>query len=142
MDSINQIQDQIIDDITVFDDWLDRYSYIIDMAQELPEPTEALLSDQNLIDGCQSKVWIDAKMQDGKVHYSAFSDALLIKGIVAMLLRILNDRTPREILDADLYFIDRIGLRQHLSPNRSNGLVAMLRQMKEYAMVFEAKGSK
>ena len=125
----------------MFEDWLDRYSLIIDMGQEMAEPAPSLLTDQNLIDGCQSKVWIDARMENGRIHYSAYSDALLIKGIVAMLLRVLNDRTPREVLDADLYFIERIGLHQHLSPNRSNGLSAMIRQMKDYALVFEAKAS-
>lgn len=139
MATINDIQDQLIEEITMFDEWLDRYTYIIDMGKELPEPDPALLCDRYKIDGCQSNVWIDACMQGDKIHFSAYSDALLIKGIVAMLLRVLNDRTPREILDADLYFIDRTGLSQHLSPNRSNGILAMLRQMKEYAMVFNAK---
>ena len=139
MNTINQIQDSIIDEFSMFEDWLDRYSLIIDMGQQLPEPSATLLDDKNLIDGCQSKVWIDAEMHDGLVHYTAFSDALLIKGIVAMLLRVLNDRTPEDILTSDLYLIDRIGLHQHLSPNRSNGLSAMLRQMRDYAKVFQAK---
>ena len=142
MATINDIQDQLIEELLMFDEWLDRYTYIIDLGQELPEPDSALLDDRNKIDGCQSNVWIDARMQGDKIHFNAYSDALLIKGIVAMLLRVLNDRTPREILDADLYFIDRTGLSQHLSPNRSNGILAMLRQMKEYAMVFEAKQTK
>ena len=139
--SINEIQDEIIEEFEAFDDWMDRYQLLTDYAKELknnPLP-EADKNDTNLIDGCQSKVWFTAKMQDGKLHFKGDSEALLVKGIVAMLISVLSDHTPEEILKSDLYFIDRIGLQEHLSPTRSNGVVAMLKQMKLYALAYQAK---
>ena len=133
---INQIQDEIIEEFSCFDDWMDRYSLLIDYGNGLePFPAEDK-NEKNLIDGCQSKVWFTAEMQDGKVIYHGDSDAILVKGIVALLIRVLSDHTPKEIVDADLYFIDEIHLREHLSPTRSNGLNAMLNQMRLFARVF------
>ena len=140
MNDINDIQDQIIAEFEDFTDWLDRYSLIIEMGNALPPLDEKYKKEQNLIDGCQSRVWLQADLEDGLVHFQAESDALIVKGIVALLLRVLNDHTPQEILDADLYFIERIGLREHLSPTRSNGLLAMLKQMKMYALAFKTFG--
>ena len=139
--SINEIQDEIIEEFEAFDDWMGRYQLIAEYANELkknPLPAEDK-TDSNLIDGCQSKVWFTAKMQDGKLHFKGDSEALLVKGIVALLISVLSDHTPAEILKADLYFIDRIGLQEHLSPTRSNGVVAMLKQMKLYALAYQAK---
>lgn len=137
--TINEIQDQIIDEFTAFDDWMDRYSLLIDYGNELPAFPDSDRTEQNLIDGCQSKVWFTAEMQNGHILYHGDSDAILVKGIVALLIHVLSDHTPKEIVDADLYFIDRIQLRDHLSPTRSNGLVAMLKQMRLYALAFAAK---
>lgn len=134
--SINELQDEVIEEFEAFDDWLERYQLIIDYAKELekdPFP-EADKTDTNLIDGCQSKVWFTARLQDGKLYLKGDSDALLVKGIVALLLYVLSGHTPKEILETELYFIDRIGLREHLSPTRSNGIVAMLKQIKLYAL--------
>ena len=136
--TINELQDEIIEEFTGFDDWMDRYQLLIDMGSDQPPLAEQYKTPQNLIDGCQSRVWLQADLVDGLVHFQAESDALIVKGIVTLLLRVLNDHTPQEILDADLYFIDRIGLREHLSPTRSNGLLAMLKQMKMYALAFKA----
>jgi len=139
--TINEIQDEVIEEFEMFDDWMDRYQLIIDYANELkqhPFP-ESDRTDQNLIDGCQSKVWFTCRMEEGRMHLNGDSDALLVKGIVALLLHVLNDHTPKEILDAELYFIDRIGLREHLSPTRSNGVAAMLKQLKLYALAYQAK---
>lgn len=139
--SINEIQDEIIEEFELYDDWLGRYELICDYGRELkknPMP-EADKNDKNKIDGCQSTVWFTAKMQDGKIIYEGDSDALLVQGIVAMLLHVLSGHTPREIVEADLYFIDRIGLREHLSPTRSNGIAAMLKQMKLYALAYQSK---
>ena len=135
--TINEVQDEIIDEMAGMDDWLDRYAYIIDLGNTLPPIPEEMKTPTNLIEGCQSRVWIDAKeKEDQKIHFEADSDAMIVKGIVALLMRVLNDRTPDEILDADLYFIDRIGLSEHLSPTRSNGLVAMVKQIRNYATAF------
>lgn len=139
--SINEKQDEIIEEFECFDDWMDRYQLIIDYANELkkhPMPTEDK-NDRNKIDGCQSTVWFTVRMEEGRLMFNGDSDALLVKGIVALLLTVLSGHTPKEILDADLYFIDRIGLREHLSPTRSNGVAAMLKQMKLYAMAYQAK---
>ncbi|MBP5392767.1 MAG: SufE family protein [Bacteroidaceae bacterium] len=138
--SINEIQDEIIAEFSDFDDWMDRYQLLIDMGSEQEPLDEQYKTEQNLIDGCQSRVWLQADLIDGMVHFRAESDALIVKGIVALLVRVLSDHTPQEILDADLYFIERIGLREHLSPTRSNGLGAMLKQMKMYALAFKVKG--
>ncbi|MBQ7210702.1 MAG: SufE family protein [Paludibacteraceae bacterium] len=139
--SINEIQDEIIEEFSALTDWMDRYSLLIDYGNSLPEFSETERTNRNLIEGCQSSVWITACMREGKVHYDADSDAILVKGIVALLLRVLNDQTPQDILSADLYFIERINLREHLSPTRSNGLLAMLKQMKEFALVFASRKS-
>ncbi|MBQ2439191.1 MAG: SufE family protein [Paludibacteraceae bacterium] len=136
---INDIQDEIIEEFSSFDDWMDRYSLLIDYGNGLEEFPEADKTEQNLIDGCQSKVWFTAKMQDGKVVYHGDSDAILVKGIVALLIRVMSEHTPKEIVEADLYFIDEINLREHLSPTRSNGLNAMLKQMKLFALTYNAK---
>ena len=136
--TINERQDQIIDDLEPLDDWMDRYAYIIDLGNQLPPLDEKYRTPQNLIEGCQSRVWLNAEMTpDGKLVFSADSDALIVKGIISMLVDILSGHTPQEILDADLYFIDRIGLQEHLSPTRSNGLVAMVRQIRDYAKAFK-----
>ena len=135
--SINEIQDEIIAEFSDFDDWMDRYQLLIDMGSEQEPLDEQYKTEQNLIDGCQSRVWLQADLIDGMVHFRAESDALIVKGIVALLVRVLSDHTPQEILDADLYFIERISLREHLSPTRSNGLGAMLKQMKMYALAFK-----
>ena len=135
--SINEIQDEIIAEFSDFDDWMDRYQLLIDMGSEQEPLDEQYKTEQNLIDGCQSRVWLQADLIDGMVHFRAESDALIVKGIVTLLVRVLSDHTPQEILDADMYFIDRIGLREHLSPTRSNGLGAMLKQMKMYALAFK-----
>ena len=134
---INEIQDEIIEEFSDFDDWMDRYQMLIDMGNDQPALDDKYKTEQNLIDGCQSRVWLQADMIDGKLHFQAESDALIVKGIVALLVRVLSDHTPDEILEADLYFIEQIGLREHLSPTRSNGLGAMLKQMKMYALAFK-----
>ena len=134
--SINEAQDELIEEFELFEDWLERYQLIVDYGKELPSMPEADKNDSNLIDGCQSKVWFTARMEDGKIHFAGDSDAILVRGIVAMLLGVLNDHTPQEICDADLYFIDRIGLREHLSPTRSNGVAAMLKQLRLYALAY------
>lgn len=136
--TINEIQDEIIAEFSDFDDWMDRYQMLIDMGSEQEPLEEKYKTEQNLIDGCQSRVWLQADLVDGMVHFRAESDALIVKGIVALLVRVLSGHTPQEILDADLYFIDRIGLHEHLSPTRSNGLSAMLKQMKVYALAFSS----
>lgn len=137
MASINQTQDEIIEEFEGMGDWMDRYSYIIEQGSTLHPYPESEKTPVNLIEGCQSRVWIAAhRLDDGSIHFDADSDAMIVKGIVALLMRVLNDRTPREILDADLYFIDRIGLSEHLSPTRSNGLVAMVKQIRDYAKAF------
>ena len=134
---INDIQDEIIEEFTSFDDWMDRYSLLIDYGNGLEPFPEEDKNDENLIDGCQSKVWFTAQMQDGKVIYRGDSDAILVKGIVALLIRVLSGHTPEEIVNEQLYFIDEIQLREHLSPTRSNGLNAMLRRMIEYAVKYK-----
>ena len=136
--TINNIQDEIIDEFEGIDDWMDRYAYIIELGAGLPPFPEDQKIPQNLIEGCQSRVWITADLdKEGNVNFAADSDALIVTGIVALLLRVVSGHTPREILDADLYFINRIGLSEHLSPTRSNGLVAMVRQMRNYATAFD-----
>ena len=137
--TINEIQDEIIEEFEGFDDWMDKYQMLIDLGNDLEPLPEQYKTEQNLIDGCQSRVWVQCDLVPAAegdapvMHLQADSDALIVKGIVALLLRVLNDHTPQEILDADLYFIERIGLREHLSPTRSNGLLAMVRQIRAYA---------
>ena len=140
MMTINEIQDEIIEEFSDFEDWMDKYQPLIDLGSDQPPLEEKYKNEQNLIDGWQSRVWLQADMIDGKLHFQAESDALIVKGIVALLIRVLGDHTPQEILDTDLYFIERIGLSEHLSPTRSNGLLAMIKQMKMYALAFKAKG--
>ena len=137
--TINEIQDEIIEEFGLFDDWLDRYQLIVDYGKSLPAFPEELRTKQNLIEGCQSEVWFVASLQDGKVFYQADSEAILVKGIANLLLRVLNNQTPKDIVAADLYFIKEIGLQEHLSPTRSNGLAAMLKQMKLYALALMNK---
>ena len=138
--TINEIQDEIIQEFADFDDWMDRYQLLIDLGSSQPKLDDKYKTEQNLIDGCQSRVWLQADMKDGLLHFQAESDALIVRGIVALLVRVLSDHTPEEILRADLYFIESIGLREHLSPTRSNGLLSMLRQMKLYALAYQARG--
>jgi cysteine desulfuration protein SufE len=137
--TIDQIQNQIVEEFSIFDDWMDRYQQLIDIGNELKPIDEKKRIEQHLIKGCQSKVWIDAELVDGRVHFEADSDAIITKGIVALLIRVLNNKTPQEILDTELFFIDKIGLKENLSPTRSNGLVAMIKQMKLYALAYQAK---
>ena len=137
--TINEIQDEIIEEFSGFDDWMDKYQLLIDLGNEQEPLDEKYKTESNLIDGCQSRVWLQADYEDGKIHFQAESDALIVKGIVALLIRVLNDSTPKEILDADLYFIEKIGLKEHLSPTRSNGLLAMVKQMRMYALAFSQR---
>lgn len=137
--TINEVQDQIIEEFSIFDEWLDKYNYLIELSRELPPIDEKHRTEQYLIQGCQSRVWVDAELRDGKVYYSADSDAIITKGIIALLIRVMNGRTPDEILDTDLYFIDKIGLRENLSPTRANGLVSMIKQMRLYALAYKSK---
>ena len=139
MSTINELQDEVIAEFGDFDDWMDKYQLLIDLGSEQTPLDPADKTDDYLIEGCQSRVWLRAELRDGLVFFRAESDALIVKGIVALLIRVLSGHTPREILDADLYFIDRIGLREHLSPTRSNGLLAMVKQMRVYALAFEQK---
>ena len=138
MMTINEIQDEIIEEFAGLDDWMDKYQMLIDLGNEQEPLDEQYKTEQNLIEGCQSRVWLQAECTEGGVRFTAESDALIVKGIVALLIRVLSGHTPQEILDAELYFIDRIGLREHLSPTRSNGLLAMVKQMRMYALAFSA----
>lgn len=136
--TINETQDEIIEEFSEVDDWMDRYAMIIDLGNELPPIDECFKTPEHLIEGCQSRVWLNAELKDGKMYFTADSDAIIVKGIIALLIDVLNGHTPAEVADADLYFIDRIGLSENLSPTRSNGLLAMVRQMKMYAVAFRA----
>ena len=137
--TIDQVQEQIIEEFSAFDDWMDKYNYIIELANDLPETSIELKKPENLINGCQSKVWIDAELKKDKIHFTADSDAIITKGIVSLLLRVVNDRKPEELLNFEPYFLEKIGLQQNLSPTRANGLLAMIKQIKLYAMAFNAK---
>lgn len=139
MKTINELQDEVIEEFSDLDDWMDRYQLLIDMGREQEPLPEEYKTEQNLIDGCQSRVWLQADYKGGILTFRAESDALIVKGIVTLLIRVLSGHTPQEILDADLYFIDRIGLTEHLSPTRSNGLLSMLKQMKMYALAYKTK---
>ena len=141
MKTINEIQDEIIDEFEGFEDWMDKCSLIMDMASTLSPLDEEFKNDQNLIEGCQSRVWLQADYVDGKIIFKADSDALIVKGIVAMLINTLSGHSPKEILDCDLYFIEKIGLKENLSPTRSNGLASMVKQMKLYALAYETKNN-
>ena len=134
--TINEIQDEIIDEFSGFDDWMDKYQLLIDLGNEQEPLDEKYKTESNLIDGCQSRVWLQCDYVDGKLNFTAESDALIVKGIVALLIRVLSGHTPKEILDADLYFIEAIGLKEHLSPTRSNGLLAMVKRIKAYAIAY------
>ena len=137
--SINEVQQEIIEEFSIYDDWLDRYQYIVDLGNSLSDFPPEEETDMNLIEGCQSKVWIIASYREGKVYFKAKSDAIIVKGIVALLIRVLSGRTPDEILENELFFIDKIGLTEHLSPTRSNGLVAMVKRMRMFALAFKTK---
>ncbi len=137
--TIQQRQQELIDEFADIDDWMDRYGYIIDMGNALPPIDEKLKTPDRLIEGCQSRVWLDAEYRDGKVYYVADSDAIIVKGMISMLVSVLSGHTPDEILNAELNFIDEIGLAEHLSPTRSNGLLAMVKQMRLYALAFKNK---
>ena len=137
--TINELQNNVIEEFADFDDWMDKYALLIDLGNSLPPLEEKYKTESNLIEGCQSRVWLQADYVDGKILFKGESDAVIVKGIVYLLISILSDHTPQEILDADLYFIEKIGLKEHLSPTRSNGLVAMVKQMRMYALAFRTK---
>ncbi len=137
--SIQEVQDKIVEEFSVFEDWMDRYNYLIEISNDLPPINVKLKNNDYLIRGCQSKVWLNAEYSDGKIIFTADSDAIITKGIIALLIRVLSNRTPEEIMKTDLEFIDKIGLRQNLSPTRANGLLSMIKQMKLYAMAYHAK---
>ena len=137
--TINELQNEVIEEFSSFDDWMDKYQLLIDLGNEQEPLDEQYKTESNLIEGCQSRVWLQADYRDGLIEFQAESDALIVKGIIALLIRVLNRHTPQEILDAELYFIDRIGLHEHLSPTRSNGLLAMIKRIKAYAVAFQAK---
>ena len=139
MKTINELQDEVIEEFSDFDDWMDKYQLLIDLGNEQEPLDEKYKPEQNLIDGCQSRVWLQADLVDGKVIFQAESDALIVKGIITLLIKVVSGHTPDEILDSDLYFIEKIGLKEHLSPTRSNGLLAMVKQMRMYALAFKAK---
>lgn len=136
---MKQVQEEIVEEFAIFDDWLDKYNYLIELSKTLPVIDEKYKTPEHLIEGCQSKVWLKADMTDGKIVFTADSDAIITKGIIALLVRVLSERSPREIIDTDLDFIDRIGLKENLSPTRSNGLVSMVKQMKLYALAWDVK---
>ncbi len=137
--TINELQDEVIEEFSAFDDWMDKYALLIDLGNSLPPLEEKYKTESNLIEGCQSRVWLQADYLDGKISFKGESDAVIVKGIVSLLIRVISEHTPQEILDADLYFIEKIGLKEHLSPTRSNGLVAMVKQMRLYALAFRTK---
>ena len=137
--TINELQDNVIEEFSDFDDWMDKYALLIDLGNSLPPLEEKYKTESNLIEGCQSRVWLQADYEDGKILFKGESDAVIVKGIVSLLINVLSGHTPQEILDTDLYFIEQIGLKEHLSPTRSNGLVAMVKQMRMYALAFRAK---
>ena len=140
--TINELQDEVIEEFSELTDWMDRYQMLIDLGNDLTPLDERFKTQQNLIDGCQSRVWLNAEYRDGKMWLDADSDALIVKGIIALLIRVLSGHEPHEVLEADLYFIDRIGLREHLSPTRSNGLLAMVQQIRMYALAYDTKYGK
>ena len=137
--TINEAQNEVVEEFEDFTDWMDKYQMLIDLGNELDVLNEKYKNDSNLIDGCQSRVWLQCDLVDGKLQFTADSDALIVKGIIALLIQVLSGHTPNEILDADLYFIDKIGLKDHLSPTRSNGLLAMIKQIKAYALAYSVK---
>lgn len=140
--TINEIQDTIIDEFSLFDDWLDKYNYIIEIAKDLPEIAAEFKTKENLINGCQSKVWLGADLNDGIIKFSADSDAIITKGIISLLIKVYNNRSPKEIMDSEIYFIKKIGLEENLSPTRANGLLSMMKQIKLYAIAYNSKLNK
>jgi cysteine desulfuration protein SufE len=140
--SIEEIQNEIIEEFSMFEEWMDKYEYLIELGRDLPQIDPKFKTNEYLINGCQSKVWLNAELKDGKIYFTADSDAIITKGIVALLIRVLNERTPQEVMNADLFFINKIGLSENLSPTRSNGLLAMVKQMKMYGMAYNAKQNK
>lgn len=140
--TIQEVQQEIVDEFGMLTDWMDKYSLLIELGNDLDGFDEAQRTDQNLIEGCQSKVWLHAWLNNGHIQFMADSDAIIVKGIVALLIRVLNNRTPDEILQSELFFVDKIGLKEHLSPTRSNGLVSMIKQMRLYALAYKAKMEK
>ena len=141
MAMVDNIQEEIIEEFAMFDDWLDKYDYLISLSESLPVIAPEHKTDDYIIEGCQSRVWVDARLEDGKIFYSADSDAIIIKGLLALLIRAMGGRTPQEVVDTDLYFIDAIGLKENLSPTRGNGLLATIKQMRLYALAFTQKNS-
>ena len=139
MKSIQEIQEEIVGEFEVYDDWMDKYNYLIELSRDLPLIDPKLKVKENLISGCQSKVWLNADYSDGKIVFTADSDAIITKGIIALLIRVMSGREPEEVMHTDLFFIDRIGLRQNLSPTRSNGLLSMIKQMKLYALAYHTR---
>lgn len=137
--TINELQDNVIEEFSAFDDWMDKYALLIDLGNSLPALEDKYKTESNLIEGCQSRVWLQADYEDGKIIFKGESDAVIVKGIVSLLINVLSGHTPQEILDIDLYFIEQIGLKEHLSPTRSNGLVAMVKQMRMYALAYKTK---
>lgn len=142
MSTLREIQEEIIEEFSVFDDWMDKYNYLIDLGKSLPQIEEKYKTNEYLISGCQSRVWLHADFENGKVIFTADSDAIITKGIIGLLVRVLSERKPEEIMETDLFFIDKIGLKENLTPTRSNGLVSMIKQMKMYALAFNAKQGK
>lgn len=137
--SIKERQEEVIEEFTLFEDWMDKYEHLISLGKELPLIDEYKKVEENIIKGCQSRVWLAAELKDGKVLFTADSDAIITKGIISLMIRVLNQSSPEEILESELYFIDQIGLKEHLSPTRSNGLVSMIKQMKMYALAFQTQ---
>jgi len=140
--TIEEIQNQVIEEFSMYDDWMDKYNYLIQISEDLIPLSPAHKTEENLIDGCQSKVWLHTEFAGGKIFYMADSDAIITKGLITLLIRVLSARTPQEIINADLFFIEKIGLQENLSPTRSNGLLAMIKKMKLYALAYQAKGEK
>lgn len=138
-EELKKRQEKVIEEFSIFDDWMDKYAYLIELSKNLPDMKEDKKNKQNIIKGCQSNVWLDAKLEDNKIQFSADSDAIITKGIVALLVSVLSNLSPKEIMDADLYFLERIGLKENLSPTRANGLTAMVKQMKMYALAYYTK---
>jgi len=139
MPNINEIQDEIIGDFSLFEDWMGKYEHLIEFGKSLPLIDEKYKVDENLVKGCQSRVWLNTEIEEGKILFTADSDAIITKGIVGLMVHVLSSHTPEEIVNADLYFVDKIGLKEHLSPNRSNGLVSMIKQMKFYALAYSSR---
>ncbi len=137
--TINERQDEVIEEFEMFEDWMDKYEYLISLGKELPLIEEAKKIEENIIKGCQSRVWLAANMNDSKIQFTADSDAIITKGIISLMIRVLTDSSPKEIMKSELYFIDKVGLKEHLSPTRSNGLVSMVKQMKMYAIAYSSK---